>query len=1103
MPHNQAHFDFETLLANLPDAENEFVSAIEVLEERNERELALQMLELAVKRCPIGEFRRMLAERYLHRRNLVRAQELLVEQTLEDPDDGQGHLLLARAYGGLGQIERAKESLQRAHASGIAQDRVLFWAEKLNIPAERKPQPVMPQHPNLFGADFEDADSEEPTSITYLPSLDSAPAHQMDPMSALRRSVELDFESLAPNDETGIHFGLLPDEDELAGPADETGIHFGLLPGEDDFDAMAGPTDETGIHFGIFSDDDGTDNHHRESGAHAAIRQSQQLSAIRQSQQLDAVSFQRPQAKPDYQVQAELRISDIHEVIDFSEFLSEPEYQESHPNPASLRVSQSLPAVVSATPSPIKGFHNNLAAPPTSAPANSNLSSNASLELDHRPYIENRPPTAKPFPSANPTPTPLSTPQGKRSLRNLTQIRLGKPRFSTIRAMMITLIVLVLLCLVAIAVVSKNEIARLDRLQAQAQAAAATDTYVDYLKAHALLQQAALPSVYIGGLVSNSLFAKITLPGLNPEEERPAIDAHFALISALLEYRFESSGSRNAAQAVENATGSRAAANIYIALTTGQRQHAQSIIDAASKDYASNPSLRAAVGHALLDANPPTPEPALRAFVDNLTAIPNLSTHDRFLLAMMNLQRDDEKTAIAQLEAIESTQSQHTSARLELAKIYSKTDAARAQTMLRSITDAPKDQFVSPYEKARAYNALGQLLADDPEKAEGNFKLAVTAMPRRVSIYKPLLDLHLKNFKFDDARTLLSQAHAANEASEYIARMRAELFLNAGMATQSLQLLDARMTTEFPPLEKPSSFHWLRGLSYLQLDDPTNAMSAFQLAAKDNSSRVTSNASNAAASFALYAGALSDDSNLSAAEAAILKLSQNIREENQDAADIHRAAGLIQLLNARKTSASSRASNLGRAARKSFEHALSLRENDSVLLYDICHTDVFLRTKPNKSCDAAAAINPQYLPGMLAVAQLNIQDAKFDQARDMLLDLRSRHPLHPAIALMLGRVFVELNDIDKASTELNSLLGKPEQKSLECDILEGRIALSKSEYTRALGYFERAHNNSTKSPEQNAELTLYLSQTLTILGLTERAEQIMPAASPSKSKKRR
>lgn len=1087
MPHSHAHFDFETLLANLPGTENDFVSAIDVLEERNERELALQMLELAVKRCPSGELRRMLAERYLLRRNLVRAQELLVEQTLEDPDDGQGLLLLARAYGGLGQIERARESLQRAHASGIAQDRVLYWANKLNIPAERKPQPAKP----LFSASFDNAGADDPTSITYLPALDSRPDSHLDPLSELRRSAELNFESLEPNDETGIHFGLLADENS-AEPNDETGIHFGLLPGELDFEETAGPTDETGIHFGLLPDEDATDNQLRESGSHEAIRQSQQLAAA---------PFQRPTNQAQgYQLPAELRISAAHEAIDFSQFSNEDEPQSESPQdgykPASLRTSQSMAAVAMATPPPTKGFHGQPATPPPSAPVTNHLSSDASLELDHRPYVDAR------AQAATPTPLSSSNKPAPRALRNLTQIRIGKPRFSTIRALIITLIVLIVLCLAAVAFISKNEITRLEKLQTQALAAAANDTYTDYLKAHALLQQAALPSVYMGGLISSKMFTKLTLPGLNPDDVRPAMDQQFALISALLEYRFESAGSRDAAEAVQNATGSRAAANIYLALTAGQRQNAQAIIDGAPKDYSDNAPLRAAVGHALLDAIPPTPEPALRAFIDTLTALPNPTVHDRFLLAMMHLRREDQKAATEQLEALETTHPNHTSARLELAKIHSKTDTARAQSILRSITEAPKEKFVSPFEKAQAYIALGQTFADDPGKTEDNFKLAVATMPRRVSIYKPLLDLYLKNLQFDDARTLLTQAHAANETSEYIARMRAELFLSAGMASQSLQLLDARMSTDFPPLEKPASFHWLRGLSYLQLNDPANAMQAFQLAAKDNSSRVSSNASTAAAAFALYAGALSDDSNLSAAEAAILKLSQNIREENHDAADIHRAAGLIQLLNAHHNPSSPRATNLARAARKSFEHALTLRENDSVLLFDICQTDVFLRTRPNKSCDAARAINPEYLPGMLTVAQLHIQDAKFEQARDLLLKLRSQHPLHPTIAILLGRVFVELKEIDKASIELNSLLGKPEQKSLEWDILEGRIALSKSEYTRALGYFERAYNNSAKSPEQNTELTLYLSQTLTILGLTERAAQIMPQASPPKPKRK-
>lgn len=1062
MQHSQAHFDFESLLANLPDSESELLAAIYVLEERNERELALQMLELATKKCPSGELRRTLAERYLFRRNLIRAQELLVEQILDEPEDGQGLLLLARAYSGLGQIERARESLQRAHASGIAQDRILFWADKLNIPATR----LAPATPAEIFAGFDDladehADANDETQVILSSKIEK----KLDPLSALRMSAELDFESLEPDDKTGIHFGLLAGEDQThAEPDDETGIHFGLLPGEDELENAA-PEDPTGIHFGLLpGEDDAPASSARLSGAHAQLRRSQAL---------PAAPFQPPSA--ENRVSASLPAPDLSALADAPAPRQTP--QNHDPNQAPLRTSQSF------------------AAPAISAAAA--RSSEASLELDHTPYqppVEQPEQQQRPDAAHIPTPPPLSAiGRGTRILRNLTHAQLGQSKQRPLYIALIVLTVLILAGIATIAISSKQEINRVDRLVAQANQAMTSDTYADYLTAHALLEEAVRPPVFLGGAISTTTFLKLTLPGLDPTRAQQPTRARFALVSALLEYRFESAGSRKAITATLNAPGQHPdtiAATIYLALSQQRPRQANEIASSISQNHSGSP-LHAAAGHALLRAQPPTPESQLRTYADALTALPAPTLHVRLVLAKIRQQLNEKDAALELLQAIENTHPDHIGARLEIANTHLATDTARARTILTSITEAPALQ-ASPFEKARAHLALAKTYADDPAAAEDHLQKAIAATPTRESIYDPLLDLYIKDARFDDARTLLAQAMAANETSTRLTRKRADLFLKTGMAAQSLQLLDQRLALQQPPVEKPAPLHWLRGLSYLQLDEPTKAMEAFQQAVKDASSRVPSNASIAASAFALYAGALEDDTKIAAAQAAILKLGEDIREENAAAADIHRAAGLIQLLQARNLPARAQSTQHARGARKSFERALQLRPDDSVLLFDLCITDIFLRSAAKKSCVTAQDANTQYLPGMLAVAELYILEKEFSKAQDILLTLRTRNPLHPTLALMLAQTYLELGEIDKASTELNSLLGKPAQKSITWDILEGRIALAKNEHTRALGYFERAYKNATPSTATHAEVASYLSQTLIKLGHTEQAEKILP-----------
>ncbi|MBA2661858.1 MAG: hypothetical protein H0U74_06155 [Bradymonadaceae bacterium] len=668
----------------------------------------------------------------------------------------------------------------------------------------------------------------------------------------------------------------------------------------------------------------------------------------------------------------------------------------------------------------------------------------------------------------------VSEGRGTRSLARLTSIQLGGSGLGLVRILAIALAGMLAIVFVTAGFFSSSEINRLRDLMGEANSAQALDLYPGYVQALVHLDATSRPSSYLGSTIDELLFTKMPLPGLSVPRWREMARADHALVAALVEQRFEHPGSRAAAHLIARAPAYHphtAAAGIYEALASDKRDRALELALKARKFHPGDPVVREAVAEVLLLQDKLELSRELAATLATLSA-PTL--RERYALARLQHQLGDGSAPTSLRAIIQEHSAEHVGAHLALAKSLGARpeEHAQAQATLRSVVTSLAPN-AAPLEMGRAFNAIGHFFAQggDAVQAEANYRKAVAAAPQHSNVYPPLIALFQESARFDDARKVLAQVSPTRPPSPYFAITRCELFLLSGMASQALQVLEGA--------EDSGQIHWLRGLAQLQLGDPGKAIESFQAAAKAKPNPP------AASAFALYAGARSDDTKTSAALAAIKKLGV---EHPGDAA-VHRANGLIHMHEATLGPSRSRHTQLVQAARKSFEQALITRPNDTILLHDRCQADIALRdaVAAKASCERARRANPEYLPGMIAIAHLHMLEGNYDLANTMLQDLRLQHPLNARLSLTLARTQIGRGQLDRASEEVNRWLGEPAHESAEWMLVEGRIAFARREYTKALGYFQRAH----ESPANTGEAVAFLGTALARLGHIDRADALL------------
>ncbi len=215
----------------------------------------------------------------------------------------------------------------------------------------------------------------------------------------------------------------------------------------------------------------------------------------------------------------------------------------------------------------------------------------------------------------------------------------------------------------------------------------------------------------------------------------------------------------------------------------------------------------------------------------------------------------------------------------------------------------------------------------------------------------------------------------------------------------------------------------------------------------------------------------------------------HLAKKMSDDPDVLRATALAALHLARVTHSRDARSTMLERAHKLLTEAIDAGGNEAVLRYDICRQQMLAGDGENASisCRKARRLNGRYLPGLLTMAELELRRGHAQDVVDMMADLAKIFTDEPRISQYQALAYLDLYQTDKAEKEINRWAGTPAAKTTLHLLAEGRLAFTRQRYTSAVGYFQRAHEQSP----QDGRAALYFAQTLARLGNYKRAEKVV------------
>ena len=578
------------------------------------------------------------------------------------------------------------------------------------------------------------------------------------------------------------------------------------------------------------------------------------------------------------------------------------------------------------------------------------------------------------------------------------------------------------------------------------------------------------------GMVRSSLHTLgSVLPLTSPAVLRRELAQKRALYAAMLEYRYEAYGERNATELAQEAypgeSALAAATDTYRLLAEGRHMEAVQRAKKAHHDHQKHRILANAYLAALLETE--QAGEILRESKDLQAMVSTPTVYERFLLARAARYKKDTVAQVLFEALVQQHSPGHLDAQIE--RIHALTDKKsfqEAKTLAQQLLDE-SEGTASSYQRARLHIALGENYQrmGKHARAEEQFRSAIKAKPTRTSVYLPLTDLFIDDGRLDKARQEVESAQAKAQPSPPLQKRKAHLLFLRGEFEKALSYVDSdEEASAYAPI--------LEGRIRLEQGDYKRAREIFN--GIDNSHPRYA----AAKSLELYART---QMNVDDPEAVLETLSSLLSDEHNSPL-VLRTAARIRLYYAEQTIGTEHVQHRDEAF-DLLEQALEAQPERSLNHFLMCEAQLIANDGSDAAmaCRKAKRKNPEYLPGMLTVARLYLRRGELTKATSVLDRLSSRFDDNWEIAKLRVRTLLLRHEIGEARSLLDEWVQRPVAEDVEFHLFDGLIAFAKADYSQAVGHFEKAEDDH----RYQDEASLYRAHTLARLGNLDKAESIV------------
>ncbi len=1103
--------DIGNLINGLPGTEPKVLSRAREAMINGRNDLALQILESAVNKHATSNLRIALGHVLARDRRYKDAMGHMVAILREEPRNAEALLLLTDALLECGEYERANKMLDRARACSADARECERLSEKwanltgetaTNVVSEQlsaHDQTTRPKQSTLLQGELEKPEAE-PARLQIQPgrarmnTMPGGPAPQWDvgdPNSdapdaapsvaappAIPETLQSGtFSTLSGWSDDTIESGLYPGPDMGAPPEQEDSLQSAISEAFDDFEVQdtmafvpseiddqaheyANPSDQTAAL--VFDDDEVHQTSPAASNQPAGPVPSLEYDdgfqdEVEQQFEVDEEpTKERDSFRSEWGDPVSPTLEEVPSKKGFALPAPEPE---AVPQPQHFSPQAPSPAASPGFQAPAPSYD---APDPSQIPQSPFGPANFSDPMQ--------------APPRRPEPTGL-TPAGAVSQESRATSEPKKKR-SLLPVLILVLLLVVVVGAAGTAILSSYTQA--EELQTQLKAAR------DAASADSFTGLVAAEQEYVAAIDSNSFLGPALddmLAGLIPpvgdvtaaQLKREALTER-AFVVALVEYRFESAGSRNAKKAYEAAKEASPespftiAAGAYIALAEGAPHKALEQLGAAKGDSADLLTQQARV-----DAHLDFEQPAAAALaLKDFRALEQPTLYQMLLIARVDLALDDPAAATL-LKELRAQHPDHIGVRIAQAHVLLEGDESREEAgrSLQTIETKLASE-ASQYQLAQVSAARGALEAakGNEAAAEKAYRTGIRKMPSRADLYMPLVHQKFRNAEYQEVDELLEKAKTEGASHPLLVLSRARLMLLKSAPETVAELLEG---AEFEDGRKDLFL----GLAQLEQGKPGEAKKTFEAATKRDQE-------TPGASAFLYVARVADAPG--EAEEAMYQVDRLASKHPKDSF-VHWASALVRLAHADQLKDRKAFEKALDEAEQALEKAIEIDPGWPLFHYTAC--DVHLRGLEGKdakrACEAGQKLAPDYFPGLVTLAEVHLQQGEFEQAAELLKKLSERRPDSDRVALLDARTAIEMGNHEKAQDTINAMLGKPVSNGFEMKLLEGRLAFAQRNYAKASGYLAAAHDLRP----QDGEAGVFYAITLTRLNRHKEAEEVL------------
>ncbi|MBA2665339.1 MAG: hypothetical protein H0U74_23825 [Bradymonadaceae bacterium] len=590
---------------------------------------------------------------------------------------------------------------------------------------------------------------------------------------------------------------------------------------------------------------------------------------------------------------------------------------------------------------------------------------------------------------------------------------------------------------------------RLAAVLAEVESDRLADSYTSYQRALANAQGAEEQTRVLPSLLDGLVFGVLpTMAGNDVAGLRAELRDQQIELAAVIAWRFDAGGARqgvDASSELDQLTAARYVERIYDTLLAGDFDVAIDNALHGRKLHAEHGELVEALAEAVLADEAAArrrfyPISGLDTMLDAaLEEGASTSARRRLLLARLAIQGGDPAKAMMGLGAILKEHPQHFDAQIERALALSPVEARRAELVAAMRAVATSEQ-IAPHQRARAYHTLGLITIDADEEAQSYFRQAIEAAPARAVLYPALIDLHIREARYDEATSLLKTMaeHCFDKHAESLAVRTAKNALLTGKAKEAPAVLDK--VTLWTKETK-----WMQGLVHLELGDEKAAHTAFDVAAAAKNGVFPR-----ATAFAVYTGDADDAA----------KELRALAKTHPNDIWILRAAALGIMREAKRASTARLQDRLFKEARGHLRAALALQPTDVFLRYDLCAVEIALGAlKPaEKACTEAFEGQAAHRRGALHLVRLRLNQGQYQEAIALRTQIVAHHSADKDFELSAVQVeaLTGLRRFEEATEELDRWVGSEHEESLARLVLKARIALAQYQYEEVKDFAQRA-----------------------------------------------